>query len=109
MQAPSSIDKASASSNETLNFDTAVASVQGSSAKVQIDTLSPYFNFGGGIYKMADVKRMTAKNDFLKMSLKDRNCEVELYKDCRTRRLFDHCSCVPWELARFQVHTKSLH
>ena len=71
------------SSNQTLNFDTAVESLQGESAKVQIKTLSRYNGFGGGIYMMTDVKRMTAKKEFLKMSLKDKNCEVELYEDCR--------------------------
>ena len=53
---------------------------------------------------MSDVKRMKAKEDFLKMPLKDRNCEVELYEDCRTKKLLEKCDCVPWELFRFQVH-----
>ena len=52
---------------------------------------------------MSVVKRMTATEDFLKMSLKERNCEVELYEDCRTRRLFEHCNCVPWEMSLLQV------
>ena len=52
---------------------------------------------------MTDVKRMTAKKDFLKMPLKDRNCEVELYEDCRTRKLLEECNCVPWEVHGFQV------
>ena len=91
------------SANWTLNFGTAVESIEGTSAKVVINTLSPYTGFGGGIYKMTVVKRMTAKEDFLKMPLKDRNCEVELYEDCRTRRLLEECNCVPWELSRFQV------
>ena len=93
------------SSNRTLNFGTAIESIQGSSAKVQIDTLSQYTGFGGGIYKMTDVKRMTVKNDFLKMELKDRNCEVELYEDCRTRKLLEECNCVPWEVPGFEVRT----
>ena len=92
------------SSNGELNFDTTVRSIQSSSAKVQIKTLSPYVNFGGGIFVMSDVKRMTAKEDFLKMPLKDRNCEVELYEDCRTRKLFEKCNCVPWEVSGCQVH-----
>ena len=56
---------------------------------------------------MTDVKRMTAKDDFLKMELKDKKCEVELYEDCRTRKLFEKCNCVPWELHKqgFQVET----
>ena len=56
---------------------------------------------------MTVVKRLTAKNDFLKMSLKDRRCEVELYEDCRTRKLFEECNCVPWEVSGFQVGTHS--
>ena len=99
------------SSTDTLNFDTAVESIQGVSAKVQINTLSPYVGYlsgntsGGGKYMMTDVKRMSAKEDFLKMSLEDRKCEVELYEDCRTRRLLEECSCVPWEVPGYQVKT----
>ena len=52
---------------------------------------------------MTAVKRMTAKKDFLKMPLKERNCEVELYEDCRTRKLFEECKCVPWEVPGFQA------
>ena len=103
VQALSNITKNGQSSNRTLDFDTAVGSIQGSIAKVQIITLSPYVGFGGGIYKMTVVKRMTAKKDFLTMPLKDRDCEVEFYEDCRTRKLLEECNCVPWELSRFQV------
>ena len=103
LQAFSNGTKAAVSSNRTLDFDTAVGNLQGSKAKVQINTLSPYIGFGGGIYKMSVVKRMTAKEDFLKMDLKDRKCEVELYEDCRTRKLFKECNCVPWEISSFQV------
>ena len=92
-----------ASSNETLDLDTEVRSIESSSAKIQINTLSPYVGFGEGAYIMTDVKRMTAKEDFLNMPLKDRNCEVELYEDCRTRKLFEHCNCVPCEMYSFQV------
>ena len=90
-------------SNRRLNFDTAVGSIQSTSAKIQINTLSPYIGYGGGRYMMTDVKRMTAKEDFLKMSLKNRKCEVELYEDCRTRKLLEECKCVPWEMSGFQV------
>ena len=90
-------------SNETLNFGTAVDNIQGSSVKIVINTLSSFTGFGGGVFKMTDVKRMTAKEDFLKMPFKDKRCEVELYEDCRTRKLLEECNCVPWELSRFQV------
>ena len=96
------------SSNQTLNFDTAVESIQGVTAKIQINTISPYVGFGGGIYKMTAIKRMTAKEDFLKMPLKERNCEVELYEDCRTRKLLKECNCVPWEVPGFQVGTDAV-
>ena len=91
------------SANHTLNFDTAVDSIQGVSSKIQINTLSSYVSFGGGIYMMTDVKRMTAKEDFLKMPLNERNCEVDLYEDCRTRKLLEECNCVPWEVKVFKV------
>ena len=42
--------KAAESSNGTLDFDTAVGSIQSSSAKIQINTLSPYVGFGGGSF-----------------------------------------------------------
>ena len=100
---------ASLSSNMTLNLGTAVGSIQALTAKVQIDLLTPYVDFGGGIYKMSDVKRMTTKDDFLKMPLKDRNCEVELFEDCRTRNLLEECDCVPWELADFQVNLSKIN
>ena len=85
------------------NSEKTVRSVQTTAAKVQINTLSSYINFGGGVFVMSDVKRMTAKDDFLKMELKDRNCEVELYEDCRTRKLLEKCNCVPWEIFGIQV------
>ena len=90
-------------SKEKLNFNKAIESIQGKSAKIQINTLSPYIGFGGGSYMMTDVKRMSPKEDFLKMPLKDRHCEVELLKDCRTRKLFKECNCVPWEVPGFKV------
>ena len=103
LQTSSSKDDSVAFSKETLNLDTAVTSLQSVSAKIHINTLSPYINFGGGIYMMTDVKRMTAKDDFLQMSLTDRSCEVELYEDCRTRKLLEECKCVPWEVPGYQV------
>ena len=54
---------------------------------------------------MTVVKRMTAKKDFLKMPLKERKCKVELYEDCRTRKLLEECNCVPWEVPGYQVRT----
>ena len=91
------------SPNETINLDVAVESIQGVSAKIYINMLSPYINFGGGVFKMTVVKRMSAKEDFLMMPLKSKNCEVEAYQDCQTRNLLDECNCVPWEVPSYQV------
>ena len=90
-----------------MDFDTAVSSLQGIAAKVQIDTLSAFIGFGGGIYKMAAVKRVKALPDFLDMSVEDRGCEVESEQECKTRRLVNQCGCVPWEVADIQVIFKS--
>ena len=92
--------------NDTINFDTTIEKNQGSEAKVQINTLSPYFGFGGGIYQMTVVKRMSAKADFLKMAFQGRSCEVELYDDCRTRKLLEECKCKPWEVPGFEVRLR---
>ena len=85
-----------------VNFET-VGSLETESAKVHIDTLSPFTGFGGGSYQMTDVKRMSAKDAFLKMPLKERNCKVELYENCRARKLLEACKCVPWEVPAYQV------
>ena len=92
-------------SKGTMNFDAAAQSLQGVSSKVHIGTLSPYTHFGGGVYTMTAVKRMSSKDAFLEMPLEQRNCEVELYEDCRTRKLLGKCNCVPWELPGYQVKT----
>ena len=73
--------------------------------KVEIGTLTPFKGFRVGTCKMTAVKRMTAKPDFLKMSLEERNCEVELYEDCRTRKLLEECGCVPWEVQGVKVRS----
>ena len=88
-----------------LNLGTAVESIQAESAKIQINTISPYIGFGGGLYKMTDVKRMTAKKEFLNMPMKDRQCKVDSYEDCRTKKLLKECNCSPWE---FGSHVGSL-
>ena len=84
-----------------------VGSLNTDSAKVHIDTLSSFVGFGGGIYEMTAVKRMTATDDFLKMPLKERSCKVERYQHCRTRKLLEGCKCVPWEMPLYQVLDRS--
>ena len=52
---------------------------------------------------MTVVKKMTAKDDFLGMPFTDRQCEVEAYEDCRTRKLLEKCKCVPWEMSQLSL------
>ena len=79
---------------------------EGTRAKVQVNTLSPIIGFGGGSFVLTNVKRMTASDDFLKMSLDERGCEVELYEDCRTQNLIQECGCVPSEMTVVQVFAR---
>ena len=95
-------------SKGTLNFATAVQSLQDVSAKVHIGTLTPYTRFGGGVYTMTLVKRMQVQDAFLGMPLAQRKCEVELYEDCRTRKLLEECNCVPWEIPGYQVRKNDI-
>ena len=81
-----------------INFENKLESKQIESAKIHIDNLSSYNGFGEGVYTMTDVKRMTSKEDFLKLPIKDRKCNVESYEDCRTRILLEECNCVPRDL-----------
>ena len=91
------------SSNKLINYDNEIESRQGVSAKVRINTLTSYESFGEGLFTMTDVKRMTSKDDFLNMPFKDRKCNIELFEDCRTRKLLEECRCTPWAVPGFQV------
>ena len=96
LQISSEDNKVADASKETMDFDDAVHGVQGVSAKVHIGSLSPYTNYGGGDFIMTDIKRMRSTDSFLEMPLEQRNCEVELFEECRTRNLLRECNCVPW-------------
>ena len=93
----------SSSTDKSANMYLHTVDTEQYEAKIHINTLSKATYFGGGSYKMTDVKRMTTKPDFLKMPLKDRNCEVEEYQECRARNLIQKCKCVPWEVPGFRV------
>lgn len=86
-----------------MNMETSVRSMQGTAAKIHIDTLVPHVGFGGGRYKITNAKRMTAKPDFLDISFGDKGCESKMYEDCRTEKLIEKCACVPYELSQKQV------
>ena len=91
-----------------FNFGTPLGNVREVAGKVHINTLSSVNVFGGGDFIMTDVKRMTATDDFLKMSLKDKKCEEESFEDCRTMKLLEKCNCIPWEVHGFQVKVRQV-
>ena len=80
-----------------LNFD-ALESRQKSDATIQISTMSSDVYFGEGSYKMSVVKEMTAKSAFLKIPMKDRNCQVEPFEECRTKAMLKNVSVPLWKL-----------
>ena len=55
---------------------------------------------------MFAVKKMTAKTAFLEMPMKDRNCQVEPYEECRTRALLAECKCTPLEIMGLKVKSR---
>ena len=103
LQITSTKERAADFSKVTMDFEDAVHSLRGVSSKVHIGSLSPYFHFGGGINTMTLIKNLRSSRAFLEIPLVQRNCEAELYEACRTRKLVEECSCVPWEMRGFQV------
>ena len=92
---------------QNSNFDVDER-VQKKEAKIQINTLSYDKDFGEGAYKMSVVKKMTAKSAFLKMPMKDRNCQVEPFEECRTNALLKWCKCAPLEILAHKVSQNNL-
>ena len=78
---------------DSLNMDDR-EDIDSKEAKIHIGTLSSFKGFGGGTYKMTVVKEMTVTDDFLKMPLVDRKCDIEPFEECRTRKLGEVCNCV---------------
>ena len=72
-------------------------------AKIHIGTLSSFKGFGGGTYKMTAVKKMTVTDDFLKMPLDSRKCDVQPFEECRSEKLRAQCNCVHGTLIEIQV------
>ena len=85
-----------------LNMDDAV-DIQRKEAKVHIGTLSSFRGFGGGTYKISDVKKMTTTEDFMNMPLEDRKCEVKPYEECQNQKLLEECNCDHLALIHNQV------
>ena len=71
--------------------------------KLHINTLSSFKGFGAGDYKMTSVKKLVGTEDFLSMPEKTKKCKLEMFEDCRIRKLFQNCNCSLWELKSIQV------
>ena len=94
-------------SKTLFDYDRMFERKQRDSAKIHLNTLSPFNGFGGGQYWMTAVKQMTSKGDFLGMDFNDRNCVTDLYEDCKAKKLVQECGCVPWEMPGFEVRNLS--
>ena len=88
-----------------LSLDTELTR-RDSSAKIQINAMSPFTAYGPGTYMMSSVKRMKATKEFLGMDEDVRYCKEETYEECRTRNLIENCQCVPWELHQQHIKVK---
>ena len=74
---------------------------ESSSVRIYIDTLSRFSSYKAGSYVLTGLKKMTGTESFIsKIPEKVRNCQVETYVACRTRKYFEEwenqCKCVPW-------------
>ena len=99
----SKVDNLARPSNTLINYDNKYGKKEKESVKIHTHTLAPYDGYGGGLYWMTSVKKMTSKKDFMDMDFKDKNCVFELYEDCKTKGLLEACRCVLWEMPGFKV------
>ena len=74
-----------------------------SSVKIYLNTLASFTDFRSGSYAMSDIKRMKGTDSFLELPLKDKNCQIETFEACQTKRYLEEvqqqCGCVPWALS----------
>ena len=71
-------------------------------AKVFIDTLNGYTNFGPGYYALSDVWRMKGTDAFMSLPDKKKDCQVQKFDDCQVDQFLregeTRCGCLPYAL-----------
>ena len=83
------------------SLDLEQANEESPSGKIFIDILSYFSSYKAGSYALTGLKKMTGTKSFIsKIPENVRNCQVESYVDCRTRKYYEEwksqCKCVPW-------------
>ena len=83
------------------SIDLQQSSEESSSGRIYIDILSRFSSYESGSFALTGLKKMTGTEPFIsKIPEKVRNCQVESYVECRTRKYYDEwksqCKCVPW-------------
>ena len=83
------------------SIDLQQSSEESSSGRIYIDILSRFSSYEAGSFALTGLKKMTGTGPFIsKIPEKVRNCQVESYVECRTRKYYEEwksqCKCVPW-------------
>ena len=72
------------------------------SFRVYVNTLESFTGNQAGSYALSSLKKMTVTDNFMELDQEIKNCDVEIYEECNTRRYLDavqrKCGCVPWAL-----------
>ena len=84
-----------------LTFDSEI--VDSSAARIYLNTLTSFTDYGSGRYFMSGLKKMIGTSSFLKLSTRDRKCQIEQTENCQERNYIEKvhklCGCVPWALS----------
>ena len=90
--------------NEDISFDSLSLTTKksvGSSARIYINTMASFTDYGSGSYAMSSLKKMTGTENFL--ALQNKPCHIEVFEDCQarsyTQEVKKKCGCTPWTLA----------
>ena len=72
----------------------------GSFGKLFIDTLSHFHDVRSGTYVLSSLKQLMGTTQFLELTDKEKECQIEPFEECQRRNLLkkitQQCHCVPW-------------
>ena len=70
--------------------------------EIYLPTLAPYSAHDPGSYMMTSLKKMTGTDNFLEMPETTKQCQNEVFEDCKAKYLTANgqkeCGCLPWAL-----------
>ena len=87
---------------KTINLDPLVA--DDNSVKIYLNTLGRNTDYRAGSYALSGIKKMTGTSSFIGLEDNIKNCQIETFEDCNTKRYMEavqeKCDCTPWALSR---------